>query len=91
MYRIIDGRGSGKTSRLMLLAKETGGVIVCSNARAMREKAKAYGITDVEFIDYGQFIRYPTLYKNFYIDELENFIKYVFNNSMKGYSISLEE
>jgi hypothetical protein len=31
MYRIIDGRGTGKTSRLMLLAKENNGVIVCAN------------------------------------------------------------
>mgnify|MGYP003464479803 CR=1 FL=1 len=44
MYRIIDERGSGKTSRLMLLAKETGGVIVCSNPKGMAEKARAYGI-----------------------------------------------
>ncbi len=31
MYRIIDGRSSGKTSRLMLLAKETNAAIACSN------------------------------------------------------------
>ena len=35
MYRIIEGRGTGKTSRLMLLAKEADGVIVCSNPYAM--------------------------------------------------------
>ena len=38
MYRIIDGRGSGKTSRLMLLAKETGAAIACSNPWAMAVK-----------------------------------------------------
>ena len=31
MYRIIDSRGSGKTSRLLLLAKETGATVVCIN------------------------------------------------------------
>jgi hypothetical protein len=36
MYSIIDSRGSGKTSRLMLLAKETGSKIACSNPIAMR-------------------------------------------------------
>ena len=40
MYRIIDKRGSGKTSRLMLLAKETGATIVCSNPDAFKYKAK---------------------------------------------------
>ena len=52
MYRIIDSRGSGKTSRLMLLAKETGAIIACSNPSAMRQKAYAYGITGIEFISY---------------------------------------
>ena len=35
MYRIIDTRASGKTSRLMLLAKENNGVFVCANPYAM--------------------------------------------------------
>lgn len=91
MYRIIDERGSGKTSRLMLLAKETGGVIVCSNARAMQEKARAYGISGLDFISYGDFVRHPSLYKKFYIDELESFINYTFGQGMEGYSISKED
>ena len=40
MYQIIDKRGSGKTSRLMLLAQENNGVFVCANPYGMREKAK---------------------------------------------------
>lgn len=35
MYRIIDGRASGKTSRLLLLAKENNGIVVCANPSAM--------------------------------------------------------
>ena len=31
MYRIIENRGTGKTSRLMLLAKENNAIFVCSN------------------------------------------------------------
>ena len=50
MYRIIDSRSSGKTSRLMLLAKETNSAIACYNPPAMRQKAYAYGITGIEFI-----------------------------------------
>ena len=56
MYRIIDGRGTGKTSRLMLLAKETNGTIVCGNPKAMREKALAYGIVGIDFISYNDFL-----------------------------------
>ena len=44
MYRIIDGRGTGKTSRLMLLAKDTNSVIACANPYAFEQKAKAYGL-----------------------------------------------
>ena len=39
MYRIIDGRGTGKTSRLLLLAKENNGIVVCAYPEWMREKA----------------------------------------------------
>ena len=42
MIRILDGRGTGKTGRLMLLAKENGAKIACSNPHAMMEKARAY-------------------------------------------------
>ena len=53
MYRIIDNRGTGKTSRLMLLAKETNSAIACINPNAMRQKAYAYGITGINFISYS--------------------------------------
>ena len=50
MYRIIDDRGTGKTSRLMLIAKENNAVFVCANVNAMEYKAKAYGIEGIKFI-----------------------------------------
>ena len=49
MYRIIDGRGTGKTSRLMIIAKENNAVFVCSNTKAMEVKAHAYGLTGILF------------------------------------------
>ena len=55
MYRIIDKRGSSKTYRLMLLAKETGAIIVCSNPEAFEYKAKAYGIDGLQFISYDDY------------------------------------
>ena len=96
MYRIIDERGSGKTSRLMLLAKEDGSTIVCSNPRAMEAKANAYGITGLNFIGYFEFLKELHDYSNYYIDELENFLYYFhhyngFAGELKGYTISLED
>ena len=97
MYRIIDNRSSGKTGRLMLLAKEQGASIICSNPRAMEQKARAYGITGIDFIGYTEFLNHKqgSTIDNYFIDELETFVAYVQNNSgvrgnFNGYTISQE-
>lgn len=41
----------------MLLAKENNGYYVCSDPYSMREKAKAYGITNINFISYEDYIK----------------------------------
>ena len=75
MYRIIDDRSTGKTSRLMLLAKENNAIFVCSNPEAMEWKAKQYGIDGIRFISYSQFVRdYDPDIKCYVIDELEGFV-----------------
>lgn len=92
MYRIIDSRGSGKTNRLMLLAKETNSIIACANPIAMRRKAYDYGIVGVEFISYAQLFsgKYSG---NIMIDEIENYIKYQLplNSEFIGYTLSNED
>ena len=50
MYKIIDTRGTGKTSRLMLIAKENDALFVCANPASMRQKAYSYGIIGIDFI-----------------------------------------
>ena len=88
MIRIIDERGSGKTSRLMLLAKENNATFVCSNPSAMKVKAQAYGLTDINFISYHDFV---TSYEegNFVIDELELFIQAIMGvNQLIAYSLT---
>lgn len=103
MYRIIDGRGSGKTSRLMLLAKENGATLVCSNPRAMEAKAHAYGIVGIEFMSYADAIdhmRYPdSKYTTenrraaIVVDELESFVQCALgmNGPLIGYTLSNED
>lgn len=97
MIRIIDDRGTGKTSQLMLLAKEHNAYFVCNNPRAMKYKAEAYGITGINFISYGEFI--TEYYRNgsyqhdkFVLDELEVFLnREIFpNDSLIGYTMSKE-
>lgn len=92
MYRIIDGRGSGKTSRLMLLAKETNSKIACMNPLAMREKAYAYGITGIEFISYSDLSSGKYTEKdNIMIDEIEVFISNYIDGKLTGYTLSNED
>ena len=57
MIKIIDKRGTGKTSRLMLLAKEQEGIIVCSDPDIYQKKAWNYGLTGIDFISYHTYIR----------------------------------
>lgn len=91
MYRIIDTRGSGKTGRLMLLAQENNGVLVCSDPHSMRIKAHAYGLKGFDIISYYDFIdkNYDTT-KPCYIDELEIFVKNSFESFIQGYTLSIE-
>ena len=91
MYRIIDNRSTGKTSRLLLLAKESNGIVVCANPSVMREKAYSYGIVGVDFLSYEQYA-YTDNYditKPIFIDELELFLK-KFDYNISGYTISKE-
>jgi hypothetical protein len=91
MYRIIDGRSSGKTSRLMLLAKETNSAIACSNPNAMRQKAYAYGITGIDFISYSELFNGEWTEENVLIDELEEFVKQYIDAEITGYSLTNED
>ena len=92
MYRIIDNRGSGKTSRLMLLAKDTNSTIACMNPHAMLQKANAYGITGINFIHYRELLDNKGSNMNVMIDEMENFVAYcIGNNKLTGYNLTNED
>ena len=96
MYRIIDKRGTGKTSRLMLLAEENKGIIVTSNPNALKVKADSYGFSNFDIISYAQFINQcfyimnKNVNKPIYIDEVEGLLKFM-NNNVSGYSLTNED
>lgn len=91
MYRIIDNKASGKTRKLMEIAKENKAVFICSNPRAMEAKAHAYGIVGIEFIDYFTFLddkgKEPA---NYVVDEIEMLLHYIFgmNRNLTGYTLT---
>ena len=99
MYRIIDDRGTGKTGRLMLIAKETGASFVCANPRAMEQKAHAYGIDGINFVSFYDFVN-PNNWRGkdtkektpVVIDEVESLIRDLNpTTSVIGYSVSKDE
>lgn len=91
MYRIIDKRGTGKTSRLMLLAKEKGAIIACSNPNAMKIKAEGYGIVGLDFISYYDYVNGNYQKGSMvFVDELDCFVKSLGHN-LSGYSLSNED
>ena len=91
MFRIIDGRSSGKTGRLILLAKEKNAAIACSNPSAMRQKAYSYGITGIDFISYSELFNGEWSEEDVLIDELEEFVKQYIDASIVGYSLTNED
>lgn len=91
MYKIIDKRGTGKTLRLMLLAKENNGIIVCSGPQTFKIKSEVYGLTGIDFISYNDFLdgKYDRK-KKVFIDEIDVLLRKIETNTM-GYTISLED
>ena len=94
MYRIIDDRATGKTGRLMLLAKENNAIFVCKDPIHMRERAYDYGITGLDFMSYSDFNYEIQCHKKFnkpvLIDELDMYLKYI-EEKIIGYTISNED
>ena len=92
MYRIIDGPGTGKTSRLLLLAKENGGVVVCVNPTRAREKAYAYGLTGINFMSYTEYIANSgQVNVPVYVDDMDGFMGCLTRNNISGYTLSNED
>ena len=92
MYRIIDDRSTGKSSRLMLLAKETGAKIACANPENMRKKAYSYGITGIDFVPYSDLFNGKTNSNDLVmIDELECFIHNYVDGRIIGYTLSKDD
>ena len=91
MYRVINSRGTGKTSSLMLLAKENDAIIACANPHAMEQKALAYGISGLEFISYTDLLKNDYYGSNIMIDEIENFTRFHLSGKLIGYTLTNED
>lgn len=90
MIRIIDNRATGKTSKLMNLAKANNGILVCRYPECMKVKAHNYGLTGFDIISYEDYHDYKyDNHKPVFIDELETYIAAY--HRIDGYSLSNED
>ena len=89
MDRYIVGHSStGKTRKLLEVAKETNAVVVCWNPEAMRVKAQNYGIFGLEFYGYDD-IRDIREGRNIVVDELKDFFKYALDYKLDGFNMTV--
>lgn len=95
MHTIVGERGSGKTTKIFQLAKETGAMVLCPNSRALRQKAKAMGYGDLEIIGFGDLDNDNFSFdKPVLVDEaatiLEGLLNKYYNLKMTGFSATIE-
>ena len=91
---IVGGRSTGKTRKLLELAKEKNALVICKNPAAMGRKAEAYGIYGLKFAGYGDsltclledIIGNPLCCEKFVVDETKEFLDYIFAANCVGYS-----
>lgn len=92
---VVGGRSSGKTRKIMELAKEKNAIIICKNPAAMERKAAAYGIFGLKFMSYSDILMnlradyaggaiYPD--ENFVIDEVKDFMEYLLASNCVGFT-----
>ena len=96
MISIIGPRGTGKTTKLFELARKNNAMILTSNSRAMREKARSREYEDIEIIGYGDLDNDNySLNKDVLVDNADDVLNYLMNKfySIKviGYTATIDE
>jgi hypothetical protein len=91
MFIISGGRGTGKTKALLEKACDNGGIVVCRDPSAMRERAHKYGITNLEIISYEALYSNQVISedKPVYIHDVNKFITHSFPE-VTGYTLCIE-
>ena len=87
--------GTGKTKELLNEAQAKNGTVLTLNKRALQEKARAYGIPQIDIVDwndliYGNFDRGKPLYVHKLDDVMKEYFLADFGTNLAGYSIAME-
>lgn len=87
---IVAERSTGKTRKIIELAKEKNAVVICKNPMAMARKAEAYGILGVQFVSYDEAVNLlhddSDFCDSFVIDEVKEFLDFLFAGNCLGFT-----
>ena len=92
LYTEVGPKGNGKTRRLLEYAKANKAVVVCKMPKAMEEKAREYGLGNIQCMSYSTFlnIAHKIGKERIVIDEVEGLLNRLSPN-IEGYTLGLEE
>ena len=89
---IIGGNSTGKTRKLLEIAKESGAIVVCENPSAMLSKAHAYGIVGLHYIGYEQYMSCVSVDNDlFVVDEIGKLMNYWTHGRLHGFTMTVDE
>ena len=89
MISIFGSRQTGKTSRLVKIALANNGVIVVSDLTRKRSILNNFDIDKERVITADEYLNKRRIIKcPLYVDELTNVAQYLFENNLRGYTIS---
>ena len=96
MYVIARPVGTGKTKDLLREAALENGPVLTLNQRALQEKARAYGMSDIPIVDwndliYGNYDKEKSLFVHKLDDVMKEYFWDDFGINLGGYSIAMEE
>lgn len=87
---IIDKNSSGKTSKMLEGAKNSGALVVCKHPLHMQNKANSYGIYGLKFISYEEIDMDILNEGKIAIDELGEFFKHRFNKELDSFTMTID-
>ena len=87
---IIGENGSGKTRRLLEVARDSGAIVVCKHPLHMQNKANSYGIYGLKFISYEEVNMDMIENDKVAVDELNEFFKYRFGVELDSFTMTVD-
>lgn len=92
MDYIIGENSSGKTHKMLELAKRNDAIVVCKHPLHMQNKANSYGIYGLKFVGYEEIKIENDIVngKKIAIDELEDFFMHCFGAKLDSFTMTVD-